>query len=305
MEERKGIGLTEWGDIDFSLDAYWRAVITPEIALEIYERNVKNNRQLKRRREEYMRDMNRGHWVVGTGETIKFDIDGNFFDGQNRIWAVIATGVPTVLDIKTGAPREAMEVVDSNIQRTDGDAVKIILDVPNSKIVSALANKAQLLHNGANCIGTHVGVNVKPTRQEVIRFVAANNDILQELVRDATRAMNAVKVKGMGQTGWFICHWLTSTMDRDKGDEFYELVVNNEGAAVPFVADAVLRDEYGRSKGRDWVCYKYIENFDRIMMGNGRRLGSTSEEVVKAYLKVFEQYLDNMRVHDTTFEWAV
>ena len=41
---------------------------------------------------KYARRMMNGKWSV-TGETIKFDPEGNMLDGQHRLWAFLETGL--------------------------------------------------------------------------------------------------------------------------------------------------------------------------------------------------------------------
>ena len=288
--------IVSFDNIDFSEDDYWRVSINPDIAREILEKNVENNRQPKRRKEQYARDMIEGRWVVGDGSTIKFNKDGKLFDGANRMRAVIESGCTVMFDVKTGAPIEAMMTVDDVAVRSNGDAVKISLNMPDPNNVAAIANVVQLLRNGAYNVGSHIGVNTKPTRQEIVEFSQLNKDKIQKSIAIGRRASRQIQIRGMGIRHWFVCYWLTSLINKEKADEFYESVINKDGIAVGFIEDAVLKDpETGRQKSPDWVCYKYIREFDRLMMNNKREVGGTPEEVAAAYKSIWKEYVDNMR----------
>lgn len=289
-------------EIDFTQDAYWRIDVTPSIARKMLARNVNNNRLPKRRKEQYARDMREGKWVTGTGETLKFNTDGKLFDGANRLRGVVISGKTITMDVKTGAPVTAMLTVDDIAARSNGDAIKISLNIPDPNNAAAISNIVQLLHNGAYNVGTHVGINSKPTRQEVVKFVELNQEQVRKAIAIGRRAGN-LKVKNMGPRCWFVCYWLTSLMDKEKADEFYTSVCEMDGIASEFVEDILLKDpETGKQKSYEWVIYRYVRTFDRLMMGNNHRTGRTPEEIAKAYRETFREYVDHMKeCEDTGF----
>lgn len=288
--------VVKFNDIDFNEDGYWRVKVNPDIARMILERNVENNRLPKRRKEQYARDMKEGRWVEGDGNTIKFNVDGEMFDGANRMRAVILSGRTIMFDIKTGAPNTAMMTVDDVAVRSNGDAIKIVLNMSDPNNVAAISNVVQLLRNGAYNVGSHVGINTKPTRQEIVEFARLNKNEIQKAITIGRRASKSIAVRGMGIRYWFICYWLTSLVNKEKADEFYEAVVNRDGVASSFVEDAVFKDPTtGHQKSPEWICYKYICAFDRIMMNNTHTVGGTAEEVSAAYKSLWKRYVDNMR----------
>jgi hypothetical protein len=288
--------VTKFEDIDFSKDDYWRVAVTPDVARKMLALNVDNNRQPKRRKEQYARDMKEGRWVTADGNTIKFNVNGKLFDGANRLRAVILSGATVNLDVKTGAPCAAMMTVDDVAVRSNGDAIKIVLNMTDQNNVAAISNVVQLLRNGAYNVGSHVGINTKPTRQEIVDFASLNRKQIREAIMLGRRASKSLAIRGMGIRYWFVCYWLTSLVNKEKADEFYEAVVNRDGIAVSFVEDAVLKDpETGRQKSPDWICYKYVRAFDLLMMNNSRNIGGTPENVAAAYKELWKEYVDNMR----------
>lgn len=296
IEKGKEMNTVNFDGIDFSKDDYWRVVVTPDVAREMLARNIENNRLPKRRKEQYARDMKEGRWVVGDGNTIKFNTEGKMFDGANRLRAVILSGAAVTMDVKTGAPITAMMTVDDVAVRSNGDAIKIALNMPDQNNVAAISNVVQLLRNGAYNICSHTGINTKPSRQEIVDFADRNQKEIRSAIALGRRASKSISIRGMGIRHWFICYWLTSIMNKDKADEFYEAVVNHDGIALSFVEDAVLKDpETGRQKSPEWICYKYVRAFDLFMMNNSRTIGGTPEKVASAYKELWKEYVENMR----------
>ncbi len=291
---------TSYENIDFMQDKYWRVEITPKQARALRERNVSNNRSLKRKKETYARDMKYGKWMEGTGETIKFNENGELCDGQNRLYAIELAGVPVVVDIKTMVPNNAFAVIDSGVPRDDGDALKI-LQVPNSARTAAMSRIVQVLKNGSNNIGTHAGMNVNPSRQEVVEFVLEHNDKLQELGNRFANMAKRLEVKGMGPSGWFVCWWLTYCKDKERAEEFINIVENGEGAGGQLLATIMEKNPDGKPKAREWMVYKYIECFNATMLGGKYILGTTNDEMISGCKKLFTEYCDNMRVGDDLF----
>lgn len=292
-------------ELDFSVEGYWRVTITPKQAAQLLKRNVKNNRRLKRKKETYARDMRNGLWLVGTGETIKFNEKGELCDGQNRLTAVVLADVSVTMDIKTMVPDNAFKVIDSGVQRNDGDALTFA-GVPNATAAAALSKMAQVLKNGGNNIGTHIGINVAPTRQEIVNFVLANKDEVQTWVRRCTNYQNHVRVAGMGPTGWFVCFWLTECMNSTLAEQFESDIENQDGVAAQTLLAAIQNPNGdGTAKSREWMVYKYVEAFNALS-GGKYILSSDGAEVIKGYKKLFKEYCDNMRVTESdsaSFNW--
>ena len=67
---------------------------------------------------KYARRMMNGKWSV-TGETIKFDPEGNMLDGQHRLWAFLETGLEEMeFLVMYGVPPEAQVHLDTPTPRT-------------------------------------------------------------------------------------------------------------------------------------------------------------------------------------------
>ena len=65
--------------------------VTREMAFTWLDTTDIQNRGVQQQTvHKYARRMNTGKWAV-TGETLKFDPDGNLIDGQHRLWGFIET----------------------------------------------------------------------------------------------------------------------------------------------------------------------------------------------------------------------
>lgn len=104
---------------------FGRVVLTPTVAKRWMARNIENNRNKKLSKiTGYTADIRAGNWRR-TGETIKFDEDGNMIDGQNRVQAFLDSGADSiVVYVAWNVPLDAFEVMDTGASRTFADVLK-------------------------------------------------------------------------------------------------------------------------------------------------------------------------------------
>lgn len=96
--------------------------ITPEKAAELLGANTGNRPLRPSAINRYANDMRNGHWVVN-GEAIKVAEGGLLLDGQNRLSAIVLSGVPIDTLLVTGLNGGAMDTVDIGVPRSLGDAL--------------------------------------------------------------------------------------------------------------------------------------------------------------------------------------
>jgi hypothetical protein len=90
--------------------------ITPEMALAWLER-ISNPRAIPIGvLDAYARDMKADNWSPN-GETIKWDVEGHCFDGENRLRACVLAGVPFQSWVIVGLPVQARKTVDLGAKR--------------------------------------------------------------------------------------------------------------------------------------------------------------------------------------------
>jgi len=95
--------------------------IGPEAAKEMLECNVDNRSPKKSALAKALED---GEWQLN-GETIVFSDTGRLIDGQNRLIAVIKTGVPIDTIVIRGVRDDSQQTIDTGVKRTVADYLKM------------------------------------------------------------------------------------------------------------------------------------------------------------------------------------
>jgi Sigma-70, region 4 len=134
-----------------------RATITPALALALLERN-KNNRAISEVRvEQYARDMVRGQWHLNN-QGIALGADGDLYDGQHRLWAVVYANVAVEMLVVRGLSAEARPTIDQGRARSVGDALRIVDGVANGARVAAYVRALRLLVSKRRLTVSHADV---------------------------------------------------------------------------------------------------------------------------------------------------
>lgn len=90
--------------------------VTPELAKEWLAKNISNNRKLINKKvNKWAASMQAGEWIIA--ESIKFDKNGNLFDGQHRLMAVIQASLTIDFLVTVGYDPKAAQVVDIGANR--------------------------------------------------------------------------------------------------------------------------------------------------------------------------------------------
>jgi len=210
--------------------------VTPETAREWLERNKKNRPLRTSNITKYARDMESGRWQF-TGEAIKFDEDGNLIDGQNRLSAVIVSGV--TLDMLTvwGLPPESQEVMDSGVPRSTRDALHFHGYTTNTNVLAAavvahsLWTRGVLKHAMSGVHGIH-----RLTNSETTAYADQHPGLVEE-VGTAIRVYRTLALpKGALAAAWYefrkidqgtaddLENWITDLYTAGKGDPVATLI---------------------------------------------------------------------------------
>ena len=100
-------------------------LITPEIAKEMLQHNKANRSLARGTVEAYKNDMLSGNWDSQTGTAISFDENGILRDGQHRLAAIVASGMPVMMWVCRGTKADA--VYDNNRPRRSRDFIAVML----------------------------------------------------------------------------------------------------------------------------------------------------------------------------------
>lgn len=94
--------------------------VTPELAARLLERNQENRTTSPLAVQQFAAAMLRGEWALN-GQNIIVSDTGELNDGQHRLQAVVAAGIPVELGIQFGVSRESRATLDTGRKRTLGD----------------------------------------------------------------------------------------------------------------------------------------------------------------------------------------
>ena len=121
-------------------------LLTPEKAVKWLE-TVKHNREVRQWRvNQYAQQMKEKQWRKETGETMKFDSNGEFRDGQHRAWAVVESGVSIIVDVTYNVDPDVVRIIDTGERRTGADTLNMESKnegrekLPHSKIIATALN---------------------------------------------------------------------------------------------------------------------------------------------------------------------
>lgn len=146
--------------------------VTPRTAAQWLAKNQKNRNVRASVVDSYARDMAAGRWLL-TGESVKFDTDGNLIDGQHRCMAVIKSDVTVSMLVVRGVQPEAQDVMDTGAKRSAGDALHLN-GAKNANLVAA-ATRLLLQVEG----GVRRGSTARAyTNSEISVFVSENPGVL-------------------------------------------------------------------------------------------------------------------------------
>jgi hypothetical protein len=99
--------------------------VTPALALALLERNARNRPIAQERVDLYAKDMAMGAWHLNN-QGIGLGEDGELFDGQHRLHAVVRAGATVRMLVVRGLPPAARATIDQGRSRSVGDALRML-----------------------------------------------------------------------------------------------------------------------------------------------------------------------------------
>jgi hypothetical protein len=214
--------------------------VTPDTALMWLAKMPKNRNIRAGDVARYARDMATGKWGMA-GDTVKFDKKGNLIDGQHRLQAIIRADTTIELVVVRGLETEVIDVLDTGIKRTIGDALSLA-GYSNSTNLSAAARLMMLIEvnkargttsqKGGVDLQGNKAVSVLFSNTEVLAFVEENPGLVEAVTWSAT---NYRKVANLQPSVMAVAYYTTSMIDEKATDEFWDAILNNstDGAGDP------------------------------------------------------------------------
>ena len=122
--------------------------VTPDMAIEMLEKNTMNRNVDQKRVDQYVQDMKAGRWAMN-GSTIVFAEDGTLLDGQHRLWAVAEAKVPVRLLIVYNANKDSIVTMDIGKARSASNIMQI--EQSAHSVTAATLTKLLWLHDLIDC----------------------------------------------------------------------------------------------------------------------------------------------------------
>lgn len=218
-QENAGMWMVDGRGISVDL-----VTVTPEVAARwLEERNVRNRKPSQQRIARYKRLMEQGQWVFN-GATVVFDADGRLADGQNRLHAIVASGVPqSVLVVSGVEPFIAQDTTDQGGKRTLGNQ----LDMRGEQNATNLATAIRVVY-AIETAGELDSTNRTAAVATIPELIATldRNPRLRESMPVGGRVNKAVGYShGLGAA----MHYLLSQIDPDDAEVFFARLVDGVG----------------------------------------------------------------------------
>ena len=169
---------------------------------------------------KYARRMMNGKWSV-TGETIKFDPEGNMLDGQHRLWAFLETGLDEMeFLVMYGVPPEAQVHLDTPTPRTPAHTLQMN-GIPDGRLLAASIKLVNQYEAGINP-GTSSW-----------RFAPDNEDVLDAatarpaLRESANFVASEAGFKSFGKPSAMVfTHYITSQLNPNEANSFWRRLLD-------------------------------------------------------------------------------
>lgn len=149
------------------------------LALELLKANTRNRPVNSARVSEYAAMMLNGDWLDGVADIV-IGADGVLQNGQHTLYAVVESGVPIVVTLKTGMRFEAQAVTDTQRARTIGNQ----LQIDGFKHANTVAAISRLTYawrerGGLPAMTSTGSVNLSIDRVTLLAFIRRNRDELE------------------------------------------------------------------------------------------------------------------------------
>jgi hypothetical protein len=193
---------------------YADELITPDIARKYLAMAAPNRKVRPGVVTRYVADMEAGKWSY-TGDPIRFDVDGELFDGQHRLLACIEADVSFRSLVVRGLPKEVMKYTDVGARRSLGDVLKLQGETEINALGAAIVTGWRWEQ------GVVTDTSVFPTISESLSWLEANPEIRQGTQRMKFSVMLPMRIS-VGPAGAFGMRLLTSGYDQQAVDRFLD-----------------------------------------------------------------------------------
>lgn len=238
--------------------------ITPHIAEQLLQLNVRNRSLREKKIEQFRRMMRSGLWRGLNGETIKIKADGTLGDGQHRLTAMCLEARTEQGYIMFGAEESDIETIDQGSARTAGDIVRLT----GADFAMERSAIARLLIAYEESDGSSVGKTSNISNGEIVKRVAEDQKI-HDAAAHASRSGR--RAPGLpGSVVGFLWYIFSGKHQQD-ADIYLDQVCNGVGLQLKdpaaTVRDYLIRRVNKGQRGRDKKIESVIRGWNAFREG--------------------------------------
>lgn len=192
--------------------------VTPSLAAEWLERNVRN-RPLSRRHVETIKQVLSRNEYKLNGEAITFSDSGKLLNGQHRLTACVETGIAFETLVVAGVADDAFSTIDGGRKRQNGDVLSMNGEKNSNNVAACIQALVGFVEAGG-CF-TLGGINGKK-KLRVTPSLAC--DILSQHpgIRDSVSRM--MKSRWLNNRDGYCLHYLFTRSDSQLAEEFADTI---------------------------------------------------------------------------------
>lgn len=205
-------------DLPYVPQTTGKYTITPQMALHWINRLVNCRAISQADIEAYARDMAAGVWS-DNGETIKWDVNDNCFDGEHRLRACVLAGVPFTSWVVVGLPVQSSKTVDLGRKRQ----LAQVLKNSGERYSTQIASTATLIWRWERGRDALVDTRIKPTYHELSRILENNTQIRTSVEFVHGSCAKAARLSRSSTVPAMI-HYYGSRNHADRADTFLQQV---------------------------------------------------------------------------------
>lgn len=238
------------------------AVVTPLVAADLLERNVRN-RPLNKRHYQFLGEtMNCGDYVLN-GEPIIIGSDNNVLDGQHRLHGCIYSGKAFVTLIVRGIDPEAFDTIDGGRARTTGEVLAIEGEANSNAIAGAVAQFVQFVDCGGRMSSGTAGHRRKATPRLAARVLGKH-----PALRESVASMRRCPLYRNQQA--YVLHYLFSCVSQPLADDFAAVMTDgsiDSGRPFNVLRESMIRTPVNPATRRQFAA-KCVKAFNAERAGD-------------------------------------
>lgn len=258
--------------------------VSPDLAREWLLHNHDNRPLDSRVVMRYADLMERGQWEEN-GETVKFDWDGNLFDGQHRLAAIVKSAATVPSWVMFNLPPDAFKFIDTGKRRTKGDVLSI-MGYPNRLVLSAAAG-FQYFHD-QDLLARYSTHQLAASVDQIITTVKKHDGLHYAITRTQNKFRHVLT-----DTAAAFSYYNMARIDKPAADFFFDkLQTGTELAAGSPILS--LREYFmPLRQGSHRVRLNQVDVIARLFKGwNYFRNGTRVQKITWASDEAFPQLLD-------------